>query len=99
MKSTLSWTLTLLGVAMIVLAVYQFNQFMVHQATVMPTLDQLEKLGAVTDGQRELAEASANALIQSVVLDLILGLLFLAGGFWLAPKETAHHHAIDNHSH
>ena len=106
MKSTLSWTLTLLGVAMIVLSVYQFNQYLVQQATVQPSLAQLEQLdqgslgGVNIEQTRELISAASTALIQSVVLDLILGLIFLSGGFWLAPKETAAHHShVENHSH
>ncbi len=98
MKSTLSWALTLLGIAMIVLSVYQSNQYMVQQATVKPSLEQLEQLGAAGGGSvdleqtRALIEASSNALIQSIVFDLILGLLFMAGGFWLAPKDAHHGH-------
>lgn len=98
MKTALSWALSLLGVAFVVLSVYQFNQYMVQQATVQPSLAQLEQLGAGNLGgvdlqqTRELIQATSTALMQSIVIDLILGLLFLAGGFWLAPKETSHSH-------
>ncbi|MBI2445534.1 hypothetical protein HYV43_04055 [Candidatus Micrarchaeota archaeon] len=99
MKTNLSWALTLLGIAMLVLSVYQFNQYLVQQATVKPSLEQLEQLGSGNLGgvdlqqTRALIEASSTAMIQSIVLDLILGLLFLAGGFWLAPKDAHHVHA------
>ncbi len=102
MKSTLSWTLTLLGIGLVVLSVYQFNQYMVQQATVQPSLAQLEQLdqgslgGVNIEQTRELISAASTALMQSVVMDLILGLLFLAGGFWLSPKETIHH---ESHGH
>lgn len=99
MKSNLSWALTLIGIGLIVLSVYQFNQYLIQQATVGPSLKQLEQIGSGGLGgvdlqqTRDLIEASSTAMIQSIVLDVILALLFLAGGFWLAPKETAHTHA------
>lgn len=111
MKTTLSGTLTLLGVAMLVLSVYQFNQYLVQQASAEPSLKQLEKqqaqlqaLGpeyansANIEETRQIVVAAQNALLQSIIIDLILGLLLLAGGFALAPKETAHVHH-ENHTH
>jgi len=99
MKSTLSWALTLLGIGLLLLATYQSNQYLVQQATIKPSLEQLEQLGQLGSGSvdlqqtRALIEASSTAMIQSIVMDLILGLLVLAGGFWLAPKDAHHGHA------
>ncbi|MBI5225678.1 hypothetical protein HY994_00375 [Candidatus Micrarchaeota archaeon] len=97
MKSNLSWILSLLGVALVVLSVYQLNQYLVQQATVAPSLAQLEQLGNNNLGgvdlqqTRDLIAASSTALMQSMVMDLVLGLVFLSGGFWFAPKEHEHH--------
>lgn len=96
LKPLLSWTLILLGVGSLLLGLYQVNQYLVQQATIEPSLKQLEQLaqsglsGTDLEQTRQLLAASTTALIQSMLVDVILGLLFLVAGFWLAPTHSSH---------
>ncbi len=98
-KSALPLSFILLGVLMIALSVSQANQYFIQQATIEPSLQQLEQLGDLggvnVEETRQLLGASLNAIIQTILMDLILGLIFLVAGFWLLPSEKAHAH----HSH
>lgn len=93
MKQLLSYTFVLLGVGLLILGVYQANQYLVQQATIEPSLKQLEQMGDASlsgfnvEETKALLTASTNALIQGILIDLVLGLLFLAAGIWIAPGE------------
>ncbi|MBI4360368.1 hypothetical protein HY572_01195 [Candidatus Micrarchaeota archaeon] len=94
----LSWTLILLGVGSLLLGLWHANQYLIQQATIEPSLQQLEQLeqaglaGTDLEQTRQLLAASTTALIQSMLIDAILGLIFLVAGFWLTPTHSAHNH-------
>ncbi len=96
MKKYLSYALILLGVGLLVLGVYHANQYWVQQATIAPSLDQLEKLGGAgtagfdVEQTKALLSASTNALLQMFLVDAILGLLLITAGLWMAPEKHAH---------
>lgn len=93
MKNLFSYALVLLGVGLLVIGVYNANQYWIQQATVQPSLQQLEKLdttgltGVSLDETKQLLTASMNALLQMTLVDVILGLVFLVAGFWTMPSE------------
>ncbi|HLD75895.1 MAG TPA: hypothetical protein VI874_02665 [Candidatus Norongarragalinales archaeon] len=96
MKQSLSHGLVLLGVALIALGIYNANQYWVQQATIAPSLAQLENAGTGLQGfdldqTRQLITASTNALLQMFLTDLILGLLLLSAGIYISPQERHAH--------
>ena len=89
-----------LGIALLVLTVYQFNQYLTTTAALNPSLAKLNELGADTaslatlgisasdlESTKGLLTATTSAMVMTIALDLVLGIVFLAGGIYLSPKK------------
>ncbi|SRR3989338_6290770 len=93
MKKIFSQFLMIMGALMFTLAVYQANQYMQVSAALGPSLAQLNQLGtlgaeaagmdaAQLESTKQLLSGTTNALLQSVLLDFVLGIIFLMAGYF-----------------
>ncbi len=78
---------------MFTLAVYQANQYIQVSAALGPSLAQLNQLGAAgaealgvdqtqLESTKQLLSGTTNALMQSILLDFVLGIIFLMAGYF-----------------
>ena|SRR3989338_2729564 len=92
MKKILSQFFALLAALLFTLSVYQANQYMQLSATIAPTLAQLNELSAAggdagldaaqLESTRQALTAGTNSLLQAVLIDFVLGVIFLLAGYF-----------------
>ena len=93
MKKILSQFFVMMAALMFTLAVYQANQYIQVSAALGPSLAQLNQLGALgaeaagmdaaqLESTKQLLSGTTNALMQSVLLDFVLGVIFLMAGYF-----------------
>jgi len=99
MKKPIAQVLLAFGTLCFFLALYQFNQYYAAQAAIGPALSQLDQLSATggleaaglsasdLEGTRQTITATTSAMVAAIIIDVVLGLVFLAAGFMLYPKE------------
>lgn len=94
MKKIFSYFLVMMAALMFTLAVYQANQYISTSALVGPAISQIdeinnlgmaETLGASTEdlvSVRSSYLAMSNSILQSMLLDFVLGIVFLMAGYF-----------------
>ena len=99
MKKILSQFFILFAALLLTLSVYQANQYMQLSATIAPTLSQLNQLGAAgaeslgidasqLESTKQALTATTNSLMQSILLDFVLGIVFLLAGYFTYPERS-----------
>ena len=100
-KKALFGFVALLGVLLLFLAVYQANQYWTTKAALEPTLKQLDELAALPAGtlaelamtsadvleQKQQLLSAADSILQTVLVDFVLGVLLLFVGLLYYPRE------------
>ncbi|OIO26477.1 hypothetical protein COX85_00280 [Candidatus Micrarchaeota archaeon CG_4_10_14_0_2_um_filter_55_9] len=87
-----------LGVGMLLLGAYQFNQYWATQAVVGPQLAQLEEIdpaslellgldAAYLESVKESVSVTSAVLLQTALADAVLGAIFVFAGVSLSPKK------------
>lgn len=98
MKKILSQFLVMFGALLLTLSVYQANQYMQVSATVGPSLTQLNQLSAAgaeaagldaasLEQTRQLISGTTNSMMMSILLDFVLGIVFLLAGYFAYPEK------------
>jgi hypothetical protein len=99
MKKPIALVLLAFGTLCFFLALYQFNQYYTAQAAIGPALGQLDALTAAggleaagltaadLEGTRATITGTTNAMLVVMLIDIVLGMIFLAVGFSIYPKE------------
>jgi len=97
--------IAVLGVMLLALSAYQFNQWWNTRATLQPSLTQLDEiagdaetlaalgLGAAdVESTRSTMTGALDAMMQVALADLVLGVLLFAAGVSYYPREHAQGH-------
>ncbi|MEM4255136.1 MAG: hypothetical protein QXR53_02285 [Candidatus Norongarragalinales archaeon] len=93
MKKIFSQFLVIMAALMFTLAVYQANQYMQVSAALGPSIAQLNQLDALggealgvdasqIESTKQLLSGTTNSLMQSILLDFVLGIVFLLAGYF-----------------
>ena len=102
MKKILSQFLILLSALLFTLAVYQANQYLQVSATIAPSLAELNRIAAAGGAEaagvdpaqleqtKQLLTGTTNALMQAMLLDFVLAVVFLLGGYFSYNERGAH---------
>lgn len=104
-KKALFGFVALLGVLLLFLAVYQANQYWTTKVALEPTLQQLDELAALPAGtlaelamtsaevleQKQQLLGAADSILQTVLVDFVLGVLLLFVGLLYYPRERSHY--------
>lgn len=100
MKKMLSQACVFLGIALVVLTVYQINQYMTTTAAIAPSIDKINQLAAdpallssagmtATDleSTKTMITATTGAMTTTILMDAFLAVVFLAIGLLTYPKK------------
>ena len=98
MKKILSKFFVMIEALCFALALYQSNQYLQVQAAVGPSLAQLNSLGAAgaealgidatqLESTKQMLTATSNSMLQGILLDFVLGIIFLLAGYFTYPEK------------
>ncbi|MFH1056873.1 MAG: hypothetical protein V1717_03710 [Candidatus Micrarchaeota archaeon] len=94
MKKVLSQFFIMMAALMLTLSVYQANQYIQVSAALGPSIAQLNQISALggaealgidasqLESTKQMLSGTTNALLQSILLDFVLAVVFLLAGYF-----------------